>query len=162
MESRRVAMKKYFRILFLLYFTFFTSGFSLLEEGGEARAIGDEFYSRLKAEDYTSALQLCDPKFFEATSQEDILKFLRILEKHLGKIMSYTEAEHELNPQSRTTGGTTVVLRYSIKRTLFDSQDTVSVYREEGGNAFRILGFHVDSAGLEPFVTEQMLLTNVN
>ena len=88
-------------------------------------------------------------KWFTATSKDETTKFLGKVDDKLGKIEQYSVTTWNTKSYVGTEGsGTYVTILYSVNRTNYHSDETLTLFKPKGGGRYYILGYHVNSIGL--------------
>ena len=142
---KRKIITSAFIILFLLLLT----ACSFVKEKDEAIKSVDDFYLKLENGEYEDTLNMYHEKWFTVTSKNETTTFLMKLDDKLGRIEQYSVTTWNTKTYVGTDGsGTYVTLLYSVNRTKYSSDETLTLFKPKGEEKYYLLSYKVNSKGL--------------
>jgi len=119
----------------------------LQSDFNEATEVVDQFYSSVILNDTYAVESLFHPAFLEVTSIDEVSDLVNTLNSKLGPMTSYENVNMNMKTYSGTDGSyTRVELVYEVKRTRYDSVETIVLRKE--GSYYLIYGYNIDSKRL--------------
>lgn len=140
-------MKKIVLVLALMSMVCLT-GCCFLENKEKAAKVVDDFYSKLKMQDYEGTLDMYHEKWFTVTPREKTAEFLEKVDGKLGKVEDYVLVDWNSQSYVGEGSGNYITLVYEVNRTKYSSQETFTIFNPEGTGKFLILGYNINSMGL--------------
>ena len=135
--------------LFVILLLLFLPACSFVKEKNQATKFVDDFYSKLKNGEYESTLDMYHEKWFTVTSKNETTDFLRKIDSKLGKLDEYSVTTWNTESYVGTGGsGIYVTILYSVNRTKYHSDETLTLFKPKGEERYYILSYHVNSNGL--------------
>jgi len=68
-----------------------------------AKSVCDKFYTYRQAQKYDELAQFCSPKFFEQTTEKEMIIFFKELDIKMGKIKNFKVKSSEVFTKNNTT-----------------------------------------------------------
>lgn len=141
-------MKKIFLSIFLLSITLSSCNFNkhytnrpLDKE--EVERITTKFYYLLRDKKYKQTNSLFSPRFLEVTNASKVSEIFQASDEKLGEIKDQTLETCETNVVEGSNPISEYLLVYNVKRTKFNSKETIHLEKEKG--IIKILSYNVQS-----------------
>ncbi len=104
----------------------------------DAQGTAIQFYSDLEANNIQAALTLLDENYFPNNTEQLLIRS----NSNLGNITNYSLIGYDAQTYGSTS---TVVLTYNVNRTKYNSEETMTLYKDNASPKFRIISYHIDS-----------------
>lgn len=116
------------------------------EDKSEAEMITNQFYTKIKNQEFNESLALFSDKFFEYSDRQELLKILTATNNKLGVLQSTKLEKWDSRVIEGSDPSSNYTFLYINQYEKFEARETIGLIKDDDG-IVRIVSYNIDSMG---------------